>query len=192
MVYYKVQSMNWFKKKAGHTPAQRGASAAASIDAGGVSRLLDDRLVVFLPPRLSKEQVIEQLVRRLCERRGLGEVKPYLAKLLEREQQGVLSTTLDTGLAVPHARVDGLSDFMAVLGLLPDGLPDPKQPDTVIRAMFLFLSPDRQELFARHMHMLRAVSTLFQAAFLDQLLACSSGAEVLTSIRAQEQRRQSS
>ncbi|MFA5138790.1 MAG: PTS sugar transporter subunit IIA [Elusimicrobiota bacterium] len=185
--------MNWFKKRAGQPPAQRGASAAAPADAvSGVGRLLDDRLVVFLPPRLSKEQAIEQLVRRLCERRGLGDVKPYLAKVLEREQQGVLSTTLDTGLAVPHARIDGLKDFMAVLGLLPDGLPDPKQPDIVIRAIFLFLSPNRQELFAQHLHMLRAVSTLFQAAFLDQLLACSSGVEALESIRAQEQRRQSS
>ncbi|MDE2291618.1 MAG: PTS sugar transporter subunit IIA, partial [Elusimicrobia bacterium] len=128
--------------------------------------------------------LIGALVKELCSKASLGDPAPFLARVLEREQG--ISTTLDTGLAVPHARMDGISDIAAILGLVPQGLPDPKQPDLVIRAVFLFFSPNRQEAFTQHLHLLRGVSTLFQPPLIEALLGDPSPAAAMRAIRARE------
>ncbi len=149
-----------------------------------ISRLLSEELILIRPPARDKDQLLRGLVDRLCSVRGLGDPAPLLAKVLEREQG--ISTTLDTGLSLPHARLDAASQIVAVLGLVPGGLIDPKQPDLPIRAMFLFFSPNKQEAFSRHLQLLRGVAALFQPPFLDQLLAQSSPSEVLELIRRKE------
>ncbi|MFH1725615.1 MAG: PTS sugar transporter subunit IIA [Elusimicrobiota bacterium] len=183
-------SFGWFKKKeckpAGprapqstNTAAQGSASKTIKI-----SRLLRDDLIVGAPAGVGKEQLIEFLVKRLCESFSVHEFEPYLTKVLEREQG--ISTTLDTGLAVPHARMDGLDRIAVILGLVPEGMPDPKQPDLVIRAMFLFFSPNRQEAFTQHLHLLRGVSSLFQPEFIDEVLRDPSGPAVMRLIQGKE------
>lgn len=187
-------ALSWFRKKEEKTPPAAQPQPPAAVPAPApvplgaknvsISRLLDEGLIVPVAPGLSKEQLIEFLVTRLCERRALGDPRPFLDKVLEREQG--ISTTLDTGLAVPHARMDNLKSIGAVLGLVPDGMPDPKQPDLVIRAMFLFFSPNRQEAFTQHLHLLRGVSALFQPGFIDELLKASSPGEALKLIASRE------
>lgn len=182
-------ALGWFKKEDGESSAakaQKSSDGPANVStkAGPISRLLADELVVVVPKDLGKEQLVEMLVRRLCEHRSLGDPGPFLAKVLEREQG--ISTTLDTGLAVPHARMDGLESIVAILGLVPHGLQDPKAPDLVIRAMFLFFSPNRQEVFTQHLHLLRGVSALFQPDFIDVMLSAQSGAEAVRLIRVKE------
>jgi len=182
-------SLGWFKKKEGvpiRPPKAANPRPPGNVPkpGGGISGLLSEDLIVISPPKLGKEKLIELLVRKLCERRSLGKPGPFLDKVLEREQ-GV-STTLDTGLAVPHARVDGLPSVAAILGLIPQGLPDPKQPDLMIRVMFLFLSPNRQEVFTEHLHLLRGVSTLFQTPFIESILKAPTPAAALEFIRSKE------
>jgi len=182
-------SLGWFKKKEGGPSRTLKAEfprphGAVSPKGGAISGLLSEELIIISPPKLGKEKLIELLIRKLCERRSLGKPGPFMAKVLEREQ-GV-STTLDTGLAVPHARVDSLPEVAAILGLIPQGLADPKQPDLMIRVMFLFLSPNRQEVFTEHLHLLRGVSTLFQPAFIEDVLKASTPAAALELIRGKE------
>jgi mannitol/fructose-specific phosphotransferase system IIA component (Ntr-type) len=171
----------WFGKKAG------AAAGGTSSSAKGVpiSSLLTPALIVTEPEGTTKDAFIETLVGRLCEVRSLGEPEAFLKRVLEREQG--ISTTLDTGLAVPHARMDGLDDIAAALGLAPKGIEDPKQPDFTIRAMFVFFSPNKQEHFTQHLQLLRSVSSLFQADLLDSALKQSEGAEVLKLIAKREQ-----
>ncbi|MBI5201440.1 MAG: PTS sugar transporter subunit IIA [Elusimicrobia bacterium] len=184
----------WFKrreKKDPSTPPKtpaKGSSGEPSVAVTNkgisVSKLLTEELVLFLPEVKEKNQAIDKLVAKLCKVRDLGEPSPMLRKVLDREQG--ISTTLDTGLSLPHARVDDVQEISTILGLLPTGIPDPKQPELTIRAIFLFFSPNRQDAFTRHLHLLRTVSSLFQPAFIDQLLAAGSPAKALESIRKQE------
>ena len=184
-------ALGWFGKKKGKPASQPPQSApaaapsAASPKGVSVSRLLDEDLVLLAPEGVDKERLIELMANRLCEKRKLGNPAPFLAKVLEREQG--ISTTLDTGLAVPHARMDGLESVAAILGLAPKGMPDPKQPDLTIRAMFMFFSPNRPDAFTQHLHLLRGVSALFQGGFIDELLRHPSPPEVLRLIRSKEQ-----
>lgn len=184
--------LGWFKKKdAEPAPAPAPAPAAPAPVAPppprkalSIGRILREDLVVVPPPGLDKDGLIAFLVKDLCAKAGLGAPEGFLAKVLEREQG--ISTTLDTGLAVPHARMDNLPEICAVLGLVPSGLKDPKHPDLSIRAVFLFFSPNRQEAFTQHLHLLRGVSTLFQPALIDAILADPSPAAVLKAIRDKE------
>lgn len=181
-------ALGWFKKKGGKSSAAPSAPKAPTLAPPSkgvrVGELLSEGSILILPGGQSKDQVLSTLVERLCRDCKLGESAPFLEKVLEREQG--ISTTLDTGLAVPHARVEGLDAIAAALGILPQGLIDPKQPDLVIRAVFLFFSPARQELFTRHLHLLRGASALFQPALLEEAARCSSPAEVLKLIRSRE------
>ncbi|HVE13065.1 MAG TPA: PTS sugar transporter subunit IIA [Elusimicrobiota bacterium] len=180
--------MPWFqRKKASGTPGEPPAAqpAAAPAQTLSISRLLSEDLILAAPVGADKDKFMEALARRLCEKRKLGSPAPFLAKVHEREQG--ISTTLDTGLSMPHARMDNLEGIAAVLGLVPQGMPDPKQPDLTIRAMFMFFSPNRQEAFTQHLHLLRGVSALFQAAFIEDMLKDPKPEAVLALIRSKEQ-----
>jgi len=150
-----------------------------------IGELLRADLILVSPPALDKDELIRHLGRTLCERRGLGDPAPLLSRVFLREQG--ICTTLDTGLSAPHARIDGLEDFVAILGLVPQGLADPKQPDLLIRAMFLFFSPNRQEAVTRHLHLLRGVASLLQPAFIEAMLQEPEPALILELIERAEQ-----
>lgn len=184
----------WFKRGAKKGAQQAAAPAAekpsgepvAGVTPKGVliSKVLNEELILVIDDLKDKNQVMDKLVNRLCKVRALGDPAPLLRKVLEREQG--ISTTLDTGLSLPHARVEGVPDIATILGLVPKGIPDPKQPELTIRAMFLFFSPSRQDAFTRHLHLLRSVSSLFQPAFIDALLGAGTPAKALELIRKQE------
>ena len=184
-------SLGWFKKKDAEPAAAPTAPAPVAQPvptparkALSIGRILTADHVVVPPAGLDKDGLIAYLVKDLCSKAALGPHEAFLAKVLEREQG--ISTTLDTGLAVPHARMDNLPDICAVLGLVPQGLPDPKQADLTIRAVFLFFSPNRQEAFTQHLHLLRGVSTLFQPALIDAILRDPAPAAALKAIRDKE------
>lgn len=186
-------ALGWFNKKKEEQPAAPSAAPAPSVPVAvpsparkalSIGRILREDLVVTPPAGLDKDGLIAFLVKELCAKAGLGAPEAYLAKVLEREQG--ISTTLDTGLAVPHARMDNLPEICAILGLVPQGLPDPKHPDLAIRAVFLFFSPNRQEAFTQHLHLLRGVSQLFQPALIDAILRDPAPAAVVKAIRDKE------
>ncbi|MBI5631199.1 MAG: PTS sugar transporter subunit IIA [Elusimicrobia bacterium] len=173
----------WFGKKSSaapsSTPPKPGRGKAPSI-----SQLLSEETVLFAQPEQDKNSLLESMVNLLCDKKGLPDRQALLHKVMEREQG--ISTTLDTGLSLPHARVDGLKQIAAAIAISPRGIADPKQADLLIRVMFLFFSPNHQEAFPIHLQLLRGVSSLFQTAFIAELSRASSSSQVLELIRRQE------
>jgi len=176
IIYNAAMAFGWFDKKEGPS------SASGKLPA--ISSLLTPELVVSCPEGADKDAFIKVLIGRMCEVRGLGDPDPFISRVLEREQG--ISTTLDSGLAVPHARIDGIESISAALGLVPQGISDPKQPEYTIRAMFIFFSPNKQEHFTQHLQLLRSVSSLFQGDLLDTALVESDGNTVIELIRSKE------
>ena len=171
--------MAWFQKKPGLSPAARAQPPVEKVH-----ELLNERAVVFPPASADKAGVLELAVAAACAAHGLGEPAPFLAKVREREEG--ISTTLDTGLSLPHARVDGITVIAAALALLPHGVVDPKQESVKVRAMFLFFSPNRQESFGRHLQVLRGVSTVFTPPVLDRLVTLDTAGAVLEYLRERQ------
>ncbi len=178
--------MAWFQKKSAATPTpDTFKPACAGVPhALKISTLLGEEAILFPPEGRDKAAVLEALVSAVCRRANVFNAYSFLAKVLEREQG--ISTTLDTGLSLPHARMDGIDGILAGMAVLKKPLPDSKQLDLSIRVIFLFFSPNRQDAFGLHLQILRGVSSLFQPALIDQLTAASGPAAALELIKKLE------
>ncbi|NNN06401.1 MAG: PTS transporter subunit EIIA [Elusimicrobia bacterium] len=177
--------MAWFQKDdVPATPVPGATPSAAAPKAVKIGPLLSEATVLFPAGGLDKAAVLEQLVRAVAAKAGLADPGAVLAKVLEREQG--ISTTLDTGLSLPHARLVGIDGILAGLAVLKAPLVDPKQPELSIRAVFLFFSPDKREAFPLHLQLLRGVASLFQAPLIERLSASPGPADALALIRHSE------
>ena len=67
-----------------------------------LARLLKAEYVVLDLRPGTKEEVLHQLVQPLRRTQFIDRVKPFLAKLLERER--IVSTAVGRGIAIPHLR----------------------------------------------------------------------------------------
>jgi PTS system nitrogen regulatory IIA component len=174
--------MAWFKKDdAGRPVPPQSGPAPKGLK---ISSLLGEDVVLFPAAGADKAAVFALLVEAVCRRAGLSDGAAVLAKVLEREQG--ISTTLDTGLSLPHARLDGIDDLWAGLAVLKTPLADPKHPDLPIRVVFLFFSPNKREAFPLHLQLLRGISSLFQTELIGKLAACSGPADALALVRQRE------
>lgn len=178
--------MSWFQKKPAATPTSDASKPASARvpNTLKISTILSEETVLFPGEGQDKTAVLEALVSAVCRRADIADFSPFLAKVLEREQG--ISTTLDTGLSLPHARMDGIDGILAGMAVLKKPLPDPKQMDLSIRVIFLFFSPNRQDAFGLHLQLLRGVSSLFQPALIDQLTAASGPAAALELVKKLE------
>lgn len=178
--------MSWFQKKTPAPSSDAPKTSPASRVAKGlkVSGILGPETILFPADGLDKTAVLQALAAAVCAKAGIADSAPFLAKVQEREQG--ISTTLDTGLSLPHARMDGIPGILAGMAVLKKPIPDPKQPDLAIRVMFLFFSPNKQDAFPLHLQLLRGVSSLFQPALIDQLTAASGPAAALELVKKLE------
>jgi len=178
--------MSWFQKKAPEPSATPPKTGPASRAPKGlkIGPLLSEDVILFPAANLDKAAVLKSLVEAVCVKAGRQDSGDFLAKVLEREQG--ISTTLDTGLSLPHARLDGIDSILAGMSVLKTPIPDPKQSDLSIRVVFLFFSPNKPEAFPLHLQLLRGVSSLFQPSLIDQLTAAAGPAAALALVRQLE------
>ncbi|MBI2788636.1 MAG: PTS sugar transporter subunit IIA [Elusimicrobia bacterium] len=178
--------MAWFQKKPTETAAESPKTTPPVRVGKGlkVASILAEDTILFPGEGHDKAAVLQTLAAAVCGKAGIADWASFLAKVQEREQG--ISTTLDTGLSLPHARMDGIPGILAGMAVLKKPIPDPKQPDLAIRVMFLFFSPNKQDAFPLHLQLLRGVSSLFQPALIDQLTASSGPAAALELIKKLE------
>jgi len=86
-------------------------------------------------------------------------------RLFEREKAG--STFLNEGVALPHARVEGLAEAQVALGLTKAGVLD-SPTDRPIEAVFMLLSP--AEGANAHLQLLAKAGRLLQSRELRRRL----------------------
>jgi nitrogen PTS system EIIA component len=113
--------------------------------------------VMFRVKAQQKNELLQAMVDTAARAYGVDPLATY-ESTLERERLG--STGVGEGIAIPHARLKGLSAPMAVLAVLDTGLdfdaPDGRVADIVV----LLLSPD--EAGADHLKALAKVSRLLR------------------------------
>jgi mannitol/fructose-specific phosphotransferase system IIA component (Ntr-type) len=129
-----------------------------------------------------KEVLLNRLIDRLIEVYHLPDPEKVRQAVWDREKEG--RTVLENGLAIPHARIGGIEEIKACLGIVPQGYKD-LQENVLVHIVFLFLSP--QKHFEIHLQMLAKISRVFQdAGFIGQLSATSSPEEAFQLLQRQE------
>jgi two-component system sensor histidine kinase KdpD len=96
-----------------------------------------DRIVIWNEP-VSKTAVLSRLAQTAGPYVGRLGSKGLMDAVLERETQG--STFLNEGVALPHARIPGVTRSLVALGLTRQGISD-APGETPIEMVFLIVSP---------------------------------------------------
>ena len=122
-----------------------------------------------------KKELIESLVQAVC--REYPQLGPaYVASQVLKREEGI-STTLDTGLAIPHARLEELTDFAAAMAVLRRPLVSADN-ELPVRVMFLFLSPAKPVFFQQHLQILSALAETFKPEFIEELVSLPDAREI--------------
>jgi nitrogen PTS system EIIA component len=129
---------------------------------------------VALKPR-TKQQAIADLADLVACSSRCGDLTPeeIARRLTAREQQG--STAYGGGLAIPHARIEGLSEFIVAVGVCPRGVEFEAMDGKRVRLFVVILGPADQP--QPYLKLLASISRLLVNARLRrELLHASSAA----------------
>ena len=126
--------------------------------------------------QMSRDDIVRKLVSGLAERHGLPGGEELVKSVLDREQCG--STVIIDGLAVPHARIEGLKQPYAAVATSERGIDWPDEGGGKVHIVFLMLIPrDDPALYLKVLRVLGEV--LDDPADLKLVSEMASAGEVL-------------
>jgi mannitol/fructose-specific phosphotransferase system IIA component (Ntr-type) len=137
-----------------------------------LSRLLaPDRIQWLEQP--SKGECLRAMVDNLCLSAGMDNPDDIYHAILERER--LLSTGFGLGLAIPHAKLSGIKDFVVGLGIHKRGVAFDSLDEKPVHVLVMILGPDsRQEDYLKVLSRV----TAFLKDNRERLLTLSTAQEV--------------
>ncbi len=125
--------------------------------------------------KMSRDDIVRTLVTGLAERHGLPGGDELAKSVLDREACG--STVIMDGLAVPHARIEGLKRPYAAVATSERGIEWPGEGNGKVHIVFLMLIPRDDP--ALYLKVLRVLGTMLDdPADLKLLAGMMSAGEV--------------
>lgn len=144
--------------------------------AGSQSSAFRESCIVLDLKPSSKEEAIQTLVKTLADAGALGDPKLVLADVLERERS--MSTGMQHGVALPHAKTDGVSTMTAAVGIVKDGMEYGSLDGEKTHIIVLSLSPKKNP--GPHLQFLASVGALLRDNDRRKaILAAKSPAQVM-------------
>ncbi|MBN1407764.1 MAG: PTS sugar transporter subunit IIA [Calditrichaceae bacterium] len=119
-----------------------------------LSELLTVNLITANLTGKSKFQLIEELLDILHKDGKISDRETALKDVMARE--GYLSTGLENGLAIPHAKTDGVSELVMAFGLKKEGIDFESLDNKPVHLIFLVLSP--RDTSGPHIRALAAIT----------------------------------
>jgi len=124
---------------------------------------------------LSRDEIVRTLASGLAKRHNLPGGDGLADQVFAREQIG--STVLMDGLAVPHARVEGLDRPYIAIATSEKGVQWSEEDQAKVHIVFLILIPlEEPALYLKVLHVLS--KTLNDRVTFDQVAAMSSAGEI--------------
>ncbi len=142
---------------------------------------IDNRCVRFFAAGLSKADVLDEMVSAAAASGRVSDVEGLRSSVLARE--AVMSTGIGNGVAIPHVRIDGVSEPVIALGLSPSGVEFDAIDGDPVRILVLFAMPrSANEAYLRALA--RTMLTLKTPGLIEQLLACTAPEQVVQLLNA--------
>lgn len=122
--------------------------------------------MVFLDLKAgSKKQILSEIATKLAQKVAKEETDVFQL-VLEREKLG--STGVGRGVAIPHARIDGLEDIVGAFARLDEPIEFDAVDDQPVHLIFMLLAPEKSG--SKHLKALSIVSrTLRDRDFCESL-----------------------
>ena len=107
-----------------------------------LSRLISPDRITWLDQD-NKIDCLRGLVQCLSKSEELGNEDSIFDAIMEREQ--LLSTGFGLGLAIPHAKLNIIDDFIVGLAIHRDGVPFDSLDDQPVHILVMILGPDQKQ-----------------------------------------------
>jgi PTS system fructose-specific IIC component len=131
--------------------------------------------IIFDLQATSKIGIIEELLNLMTSLKIITEYEIALNDILDRE--GYLSTGLEHGLAIPHAKTESIKELAIVFGLKKDGIPFESLDGKPAEMIFLVLSP--KDTSGPHIQALALITrNLKDVTIRDKIRSCNSAQEI--------------
>jgi len=134
---------------------------------------------------VEKNLIIEEMVDMLADSNSLKNRDMVLDAVLERER--VMSTGMGDGIAIPHAKSEGVDKLVAAFGIAKQNVDFQSIDGKPVRIIFLLVGPTDQT--GPHLKALSRISRLMHRKEFRETLAMSGNAqEVLDAISNEEKK----
>ena len=138
----------------------------SSIKDTRLSRLLKENLINLELQSSNKKEIITELVELLSKSKRIRNKKAFFKAIFEREKLG--STGIGNGVAIPHARAEGVGDFILAFARKDSGI-DFGALDGEKTYLFFALASPKNEV-GGHLKILAEISRVVKDKFVVDLL----------------------
>ncbi len=149
--------------------------------ANAITELLVPAAIEVDLKAISKDDVLRCLSKKLWEAGLVRDEAAVLQAVLAREQTA--STGCGSGVAIPHARVQGVSRIVLAVGLAKSGVEFGAVDNQPAKIFFLVIGPQSNP--EAYLRLLSQIAQLVkEKEFRDALLSCPNAAAVIDLFRA--------
>jgi len=144
--------------------------------------LKKDSIILSLKSK-RKEDIIKELTDYLAPNQNDFNKPIAYETIMEREK--LCSTALDAGVAIPHGKMSGINNFLAVFGRSIEGVDFESLDGKPTFLFFLILSPDNSS--GLHLKLLAKISKIFKIPeFREKLLKAKDIDEIYELISGED------
>ncbi|MCP4750628.1 MAG: PTS transporter subunit EIIA [Proteobacteria bacterium] len=142
--------------------------------------ILDKRCISVDLEAENKAEAIEQLVDLLYRNGKFKDKQAVLDAVLEREN--IISSGMQNGVALPHARTDIVNKIVVAIGISRKGIDFQSIDDKPCRIFIMEISPLSSP--SPHLQFLATISSIFNRSdFRERIVRCSDAAEAFSLIK---------
>jgi PTS system nitrogen regulatory IIA component len=133
----------------------------------------------------TKEEVLRELSEAVCRR--LPALSPVRLTAILMDREGLGSTGIGEGVAIPHGKIPGIDRLVAVFGRSRGGVQFASLDGKPARLFFLILAPENSA--GMHLKALARISRLLKDPRFRERLLAAEGAEELSQVLREEDER---
>jgi PTS system nitrogen regulatory IIA component len=133
----------------------------------------------------TKEGVLRELSGEICRR--LPSVSPDRLTAILMDREGLGSTGIGEGVAIPHGKIPGIDRLVAVFGRSRGGVQFASLDGKPARLFFLIIAPENSA--GMHLKALARISRLLKDQRFRERLLAAEGVEGLSKVLREEDER---
>lgn len=140
-----------------------------------LNQVVSERTIVHSLKGKSHEEVVRELSEALYHQNKIDEVDGFVQDVLKREAE--ISTILENGIAIPHARTAHASELNVAVGISQEGLDCGAADGKPTQIFFLIATPEKSN--DAHIKALSAITgKMLDAEFRKQILLAKNEEEI--------------
>lgn len=148
-----------------------------------ISDILTEETVIPALQGNSKDDIIDAMIDLVASSPKVLDREKVRKAIFDRE--GIMSTGVGNGFAIPHGKTDAVSDIVAAFAVTARPIDYESLDEQPVRLVFLLVGKDN--LVGPHIKLLSRISRLMNKEdFRNRLLALKSSQEILETFRQEE------